>query len=258
MKSLKTVAKYIFLTYLLYTVPAILVNSAFSVLWETAILEKYVWSRVVTNIIVLCTVIIIKNKKNINFNRRSLSRTRKKIFYIGTTLILALGFCMFNHLIYVIPAFESSLEKLPNGLTAEMVNLLNHSIGWIIITCIFIPICEELFFRGIILNDLIKQYNEIKGIVFCAAIFAIFHSTTAIFVFPAYLVIGYFYYKKKNIFYPILFHISHNLFSVLLGNLLKNLQKADIAKVGGLGIVIIAFGIFLLYKGEHAIIKNEK
>ena len=256
MKSLKTIAKYIILTYLLYTVSEILVNIIFSNLGETAVLGKYVGARVVTNIIVLCTVIVIKNKKNINFSEKGLGSTRKKIFCIGTTLILAVGFCMFNRLIYVIPAFESSLTTIPNGFTAEMVNWLNHSIVWFALTCIFIPICEELLFRGIILNDLAKQYNATKGIALSAAIFALFHLSTAVFVFPAFVIIGYLYYKKKNILYPIFYHISHNSFSFLLGNFMANSQKADMAKIGIIGIIFIIFGIFLLYKGKHT--KSEK
>lgn len=258
MKSLKTVAKYLVLTYMLYVVSAILVNSVFSILWKTAQLEKYIWSRVVIYIIVLCAVIMIKNKKNISFNGQKLSVTRKEIFDLGTTLILAIGFCMFNRWMYVIPFFASSLEKIPNGLTIEMVNLLNHSIGWFLLTCIFIPVCEEMLFRGVILNDLLKQYNATKAIVFCTAIFAIFHSSTALFVFPAFYIIGYFYYTKKNIFYPIIFHISHNSFAFLLGNFMENMTKIDYVKMGILGTVIIILGLFMMCRRKDSLNKANQ
>lgn len=256
MKSLKTIAKYIILIYLLYTAPVILVNSIFSNLGGTAILGRYVGGRVLTNVIVLFAVFFMKNKKNINFSEECSSKTSEKIFYIGITMLLAIGFCMLIRLQYIIPAFASSSTTIPNGFTDEMVNWLNHSIVWFALTCIFIPVCEELLFRGIILNDLTKQYNATKGIVLSAAIFAWCHSSTAIFVFPAFVIVGYLYYKKKNILYPILYHIAHNSFSFLLGNLVPNSQKADMVKIGVIGIVFIVFGIFLLYKGEHT--KSEK
>ncbi len=253
MKSLKTIVKYIVLVFLLYTVPVILANIIFSSFGETSILGRYIGGRVLTNVIVLCAVFCVKNKKHINFSEQCSNKTSEKIFYIGITLLLAIGFCMFIRLQHVIPGFETSPTTIPNGFTDEMVNWLNHSIVWFSLTCIFIPICEELLFRGIILNDLTKQYNAKKGIVLSAAIFALCHSSTAIFVFPAFVIVGYLYYKKKNILYPILYHIVHNSFSFVLGNLVANSQRVVMIKVGIMGILIIFLGIFLLYKDEHFI-----
>lgn len=173
-------------------------------------------------------------------------------------IILALESCMFSHLIYLVPGIQTNLEMLPVGVADEMVNLLNHSIGWFVIVCIFIPICEELFFKGIILNDFIKNLGVKKGILFGAVIFGVLHQYSAAFVFLIYLIVGHFYYRKKNIYYAIIFHISNNSFAVLLGNLLRNWDKTDIAKVGTLGIIILAFEIFLMYKKEHVVVGNVK
>lgn len=255
MKILKTVGKYVILIYLIYLVPTILVNNVFSFFDKTMVLGKYVCSIVLTNILLVCAAIIIKNKKNISFSELDFKLNKKNTYYLCIIMIASIGFYMFNRLIYVMPAFKSSLEAVPNGFTVEMVNSLNHSIGWMVLTCVLIPICEELFFRGIVLNDLIKQYGWIKGIIWGSAIFSFFHVSTFIFVFPAFLVVGYVYYKKKNIIYPMVFHISNNIFAALLGDIVKDWQSADIVRITVIGIIIIVLSVFLLYKDERAIKK---
>lgn len=255
MKILKTVGKYAVLIYLIYLVPTILVNSVFSFLRETMVLGKYVCSIVLTNILLVCAAIFIKNKKNISFSELDFKLNKKNTYYLCITMIASIGFYMFKNLIYVIPAFKSSLEAVPNGFTVEMVNSLNHSIGWMVLPCVLVPICEELFFRGIVLNDLIKQYGGIKGIIWGSAIFSILHGSSFIFVFPAFLVVGYVYYKKKNIIYPMVFHISNNIFAALLGGIVRDCQSVDIVRFAVIGIIIIALSVFLLYKDERAIKK---
>lgn len=257
MKTLKPVMKYLLLTCILYFVLPIILNTGFSFFEGIPVLWRYVWSIVLVNIFVLCTVMMVKQKKNIHFNERSLKVERKTIYYAGNIIILALGFCMFTHFVYVIPAFQPGLEQLPTGFTDEMSNLLNHSIGWFALTCIFIPICEEAFFKGILLNVFMKQLGVTKGILLGAFIFGALHLQSVIFVFLAYLIVGYIYYKQKNIYYAILFHISNNLFAVLFGYLLKNRQNEDIVKVGIAGAIIIVFDMLLMCKNKYGIMKDE-
>ncbi len=77
------------------------------------------------------------------------------------------------------------------------------------------PILEELIFRGIMLNGLLKIYSPLKSIVISSLLFGVVHLNPWQFV--AAFVIGIFsgwvYYKTQKLTLCILIHFSNNLFA---------------------------------------------
>jgi membrane protease YdiL (CAAX protease family) len=86
------------------------------------------------------------------------------------------------------------------------------------------PILEEFFFRGVILNGLLKNYSPQKAIIVSAAIFGIAHFNPwqAIPAFLGGLIMGWMYWKTNSIIPGMILHFVNNLFSTLLGMAFKD------------------------------------
>lgn len=96
-------------------------------------------------------------------------------------------------------------------------------------TIILFPICEELFFREYILNNLRKRYSFLFSLIFSSFLFSIMHfpytemyfdleysfNQTYIAFFGG-LFLGFLYLKSKSIGPPIIMHICWNFLAILI------------------------------------------
>jgi len=84
----------------------------------------------------------------------------------------------------------------------------------------FVGLAEELLFRGLVQRDLMKAFGWKQGIVLASLTFAVMHLTwrsipELVFVFVVGLILGYVYYRTKNLVAPIIIHGAGNV--VLVG-----------------------------------------
>jgi membrane protease YdiL (CAAX protease family) len=79
------------------------------------------------------------------------------------------------------------------------------------------PVLEELFFRGIILSGLIKQYKPIHAIAFSSLLFGLAHlyPWTIIITFTGGCILGWIFYKTGSLATCIVIHSLNNIFSFL-------------------------------------------
>ncbi len=80
------------------------------------------------------------------------------------------------------------------------------------------PICEELLFRGFLLDYLLRYNNFLISNIFQSILFGIAHMNPfqLLYAIPIGFLFGWFYYKTKNFLIPILLHIATNTISVIL------------------------------------------
>jgi len=126
--------------------------------------------------------------------------------------------------------------------------------------------CEELFFRGVLQNLLIKLFNNIHiGIVSSALFFALIHIDFYNFlpIFFIGLIFGYLYIFTGNIVINILLHFLYNFSSLSIYYLDKNeiLSSGyfDNISIPGYILLLLSFisMLFLLNKLKY-IGKSEK
>jgi len=132
------------------------------------------------------------------------------------TGLIILASLSINHGI-IIPL--GSLIPMPDIIKESFLELLLQvkSIYGFITIAVAAPILEEILFRGIILNGLLKRYSPQKAILVSAFLFGIVHLNPWQF-FGAFLIgifMGYVYYHTKNIGYCILIHFSGNFTAAL-------------------------------------------
>lgn len=74
------------------------------------------------------------------------------------------------------------------------------------------PVCEEIIFRGVILEQLIKRYEPWKAIVFSAIIFGVVHGVAiqVVYAFVLGLAIGWIYFRTRSLWLCIIIHVVNN------------------------------------------------
>lgn len=146
---------------------------------------------------------------------------------------------LLNFVISAIISFlPASLIESHSGATES---LLNGNVGILLLTSgILAPIAEELICRYGMQKNLSK-INIIFGIVYQALIFGFLHGNIVQSTYACVLglIFGYIVYKKGNLLYSIILHISINTSSVLIASFSKN-------ELIGMIYLLIICGIIIL------------
>ena len=120
--------------------------------------------------------------------------------------------------------FYNLLFKTNYYITYDFNGLTNFWSASILSTVFFIPISEELFFRGFIQQQLQGRMKGFQAIIISSLMFGLIHllvfRITPIglgfnwhlfyLTFVGGLIAGYLFYKSKSIVPPIIFHICWN------------------------------------------------
>lgn len=124
------------------------------------------------------------------------------------------------------------------------------------------PICEELIFRGFILNKMLLRFSSVTAVVFSSVIFGALHLTTGISPAIVGAVLCIIYMKYRSVIPCMVIHSIHNLAVVLIkysaatGTAASTaLTPADIQPLIILAAVFIATGlawlVFFVRKNWH-------
>ena len=129
-------------------------------------------------------------------------------------IAIAVGVCISgNILVYFIPA------ETENLVSKEIYNISEQYSTTIslLIVAIFIPIVEELLFRGFFYDTIKIISNNIVAIILSSLIFAIAHwdLRQCLYAFFAGLFLGYIKYKYNNVAYTIIMHLVMNAISLI-------------------------------------------
>ena len=188
----------------------------------------------------------------------------KKICNIGwrfwlAALIAVIGAQTFAQgLVYTvqkIPVIDDLMEQIySNNPVYQAMTTENMTISMLLALIVFVPITEELVFRGIAGGMLRKVGHTAKFImIFTALFFAIAHGNLIQIIYVAVLGFseGYIYVKKETIVPTIAMHMLYNLMgsSDLLGQFIEKLPYPSylFMMIAGLGIVL---GAFFLARSE--------
>ncbi len=109
-----------------------------------------------------------------------------------------------------------SLIPVPEFLNEMLIEMANRTgVYSFIAIVIAAPIFEELIFRGIILDGLLKKYTPLKSILLSSFLFGLIHLNPWQFIgaFIIGIFSGWIYYKTKKLTLPILMHMANNLFA---------------------------------------------
>lgn len=134
--------------------------------------------------------------------------------------------------------------------------------GWLgfLQVVILAPIVEEIIFRGVVLEGFLQRYSPTKAILWSAFMFGFIHMNPWQLIggFGLGVLMGWVYYRTRNLWLPILIHLINNLFAFVLmqyGNFkadttLQSVLPSAIAFVALLAIslLVVVVGIWWLHK----------
>ncbi|MBI4857297.1 MAG: CPBP family intramembrane metalloprotease [Acetobacterium woodii] len=174
--------------------------------------------------------------------RLKISETMAAAFFpellgMGILLLITVGITA------ILPA--GGLNELPETNT----NWVLHFISAVILA----PICEELIFRGFVLNKMLIRFSPAKAVIFSSVIFGALHLTTGISPTIVGVVLCIIYVKYQSIIPGMVIHCIHNLAVVLIKYLASSgvdttaqMTPADFQPLIILSGVFIALGLVWL------------
>jgi uncharacterized protein len=155
----------------------------------------------------------------------------KRIFPFVIIGTLALLFGIISPIGELIPMSES-VKRLFYELGGQ------NGIYAFILLVIAAPVLEELIFRGIILEGLLRNYSPLKSILISSFLFGIVHLNPWQFVtgFFIGMFIGWIYYKTRSLTFPLIIHATANLTAYSLRSFIEletYMEKSYIEILGG-------------------------
>ena len=161
--------------------------------------------------------------------------------------------------------FLKSLGYVPDNTFFEIKSGFDLLLGTIFIA-ILPAVCEEILFRGIILQGL-RRFGDVFAIIVSALFFMLMHTNPSQTLYPflSGLVLGFVFIKTGDIKYSILIHFLNNFLGVVIEFIYNFFDIAyDTTVIGlslsdfifaGIGLVIFAF--CLLYFKKQKGFKNN-
>lgn len=176
--------------------------------------------------------------------------------------LIPLGFFLILGSQYVIGEFMTYLPRYDTMLASYKEIFEGISLRDMIISVVLIgPVCEEIIFRGIILEGLSQKYNTIKALIFSSLIFGLIHfqPLQIISAFFAGLIFGWIYLKTQSLWVVIVLHVINNLFFLIMGDAgLESTRKMlgnDILYFGSFAIAILV--TYISYLGIQKLKKEN-
>ncbi|MHC1749955.1 MAG: lysostaphin resistance A-like protein [Cellulosilyticaceae bacterium] len=162
--------------------------------------------------------------------------------------MVILGYCL---------AYSNSIgilvHKVPNPWWIEKIiafvekEWTAYPIRAFVDIVIIAPICEEILYRGIFLEGLLRRYTTKKAILVSALVFGIIHFnlTQSVNAFIIGIILGIIYYQTKSLLLCMLVHFINNLISFIPIGLFQN------TSLGGFVSGMVILGIAVLYYRQY-------
>ena len=138
--------------------------------------------------------------------------TPLSVLLIGLFLFDRLLWDLFNGILTEEKAFKNVFN--PQGFLNLTFTLQCLS------TIVISPIFEELFFRKLVFNQLLRPYSLTIAIIVSSALFSVIHFETPhnlLATFFGGLLFALVFYRTQNILYPIILHMGFNFVILFFG-----------------------------------------
>lgn len=192
-----------------------------------AYLDHRFSTRIITMVLLISSVYFVYIKKQ-DFKKKL--PVNKSLLLV----LLALGFAVF----IVLLTYNEEYNKYYD-------TFYNTSVADIFLTCLLIPIIEEIVFRLYWLKYLNDKMSDTKSIIITSLGFSIIHFYTGVpLLFPFLFGVfsSWLYLKFKNIYLCIIFHILYNAGALLIYTAMQNIEFTSQLR----GVGLIAGGIILI------------
>ena len=206
-----------------------------------------------------CWIVYHIRKKKTNIGSFNLSIENPRIIPLIVLVAIPLNLGIAGPLIELVPMTDFFREMI-----REMVLEMGSDQGLLMFIALVIaaPILEELIFRGIMLDGLLRIYSPTKAVIVSSLLFGLIHLNPAQFVGGALVggFMGWVYVHSRSVLATILIHASFNLTAFAESYFIDVEEAIDMSYaevLGGwtnyvlvvLGSIVVTLGcVFLLDK----------
>ncbi len=230
----------------------------------TELCNKFLWFSIVymilTQVIFICIYFSYNKFNRIEQKACNLSFKKANIWTVLLCIFVGI-MAFFGFMLLIEGVFGNMFRAL--GLSGDSdFSPRNDTVGFYFLNLLLLgiipPICEELLFRGMILQGLKERFKPFMSVLLTSLLFALMHQSITQFIYP--LILGFVLTvvmdKTNNLLYPILIHAFNNITTVTVGFL----QELGIIKLSFAGmawwVYILAFVaafaacaiLFVIYK----------
>jgi uncharacterized protein len=197
-----------------------------------------------------------RSENELGFN---LAMGNSKIIFLIIIATVAIQSSLTMPLLELIP--------MPDYIKEMFKNLVNNprNIFSILTLVVSAPILEELIFRGIILDGLLKRYSPIKAIIVSSFLFGIVHLNPWQFLsaFILGIFIGWVYHRTKSVTLSIAIHAINNLMATSIMFFDSSKELVDKSMTDLLGgklnfILFVLISLCILLVALHFLNKEFK
>ena len=206
-----------------------------------------------------CWVIYLIRKKKTNIGSFNLSIENRRIIPLIVLIAIPLNLGIAGPLIELVPMTDFFREMM-REMVLEMAS--DQGLLMFIALVIAAPILEELIFRGIMLDGLLRIYSPTKAVIVSSLLFGLIHLNPAQFVGGALVggFMGWVYVHTRSVMATILIHAVFNLTAFTESYFIDVEEAIDMSYaevLGGwtnyvlvvLGSIVVTLGcVFLLDK----------
>ncbi|MBN7576291.1 MULTISPECIES: CPBP family intramembrane glutamic endopeptidase [Clostridium] len=166
-------------------------------------------------------------------------------------------YCLFILIGYIL-TYDNTISLIVQNLVSEswidavFTEMLQTPFAAFCSMVFIAPIFEELFMRGIILEQLSRRYKPIISITVSALLFAILHLNViqGINAFLLGIILGLVYLKTRNLIITILLHGLNNLFCYIV-SYFPELYKVDFSPIKlAVGVVLLVISLYIFKRFE--------
>ena len=152
---------------------------------------------------------------------------------------IAIVLCSLNFTGMCNTFFETFAKPNTSAINMPLDTVPQLLLG-IILLAVLPAICEELIFRGIILNGFFSKFKPAVAILITSGLFALIHMSiySTVHQFILGIELGLILYLTGRLGYCMIFHFFNNLFVVVANFIFKDNFPLEIKSFGGKEIVI--------------------
>lgn len=184
----------------------------------------------------------IDTKKAIKYNY--------KIDYISVIIVAVISILAIFGLNYFLEIFTKLFEvinyKQPSSLSLPLDNVWWYIVN-VIVLAVFPAICEELIFRGMILEGL-KDYGKTKAVIISALLFSLMHTSPLQTIYPFIMgvVLALVVMASNNLVYSIILHFINNFMVITINFISITTGFAFLPKLSILWTTLIGICAFIV------------
>jgi len=174
---------------------------------------------------------------------------------VGLILTFSVSYIIGTILTYL-PGFDAMMESY-NSMFGNI-----DPKDLVLTIAVIGPICEEIIFRGVILEGMLKKYDVNKAILFSALIFGLIHlqPLQVISAFFIGLILGWIYVKTQSLWVCIGIHVVNNFVAVMtMDNSIETSAAYFDNNLLFIGSLVAAAGIgYLAYVGLKRMLNRDR